>query len=320
MKVAINTLFLIPGEVGGTETYLMETLGALARGHPDLALALVTNRENHAGLAERFGGYAQVRLHPMAVAARNRYARIVAEQTALPRLLRRLRPDVVWSPGYTAPWTAPCPQVVTIHDMQYRRFPEDLRPLARVATDVLVRMAARRCARVLAVSAFAREEIVRFTRAASGKVDVTPEAADPGFGAPLPEPEGSEAVQRLVGGGPFVLCVSNTYPHKNVAALIAAFDRVAASLPHKLVLVGRPRLGEPAVEAALRGARIASRIVRIERVSGRELVALYQRCAVFAFPSLYEGFGLPVLEALAAGVPVVAMPCAAVPEIGRAHV
>lgn len=319
MRVAVNTLFLIPGEVGGSETYTLETLAALARHCPDLALQVLSNRENDALMRARLGAFRQVEVHALPVRAANRYARIVAEQTLLPSALRRLRPDVLWSPGYTAPWWAPCPQVVTIHDMQYRRFPEDLRPLARWTTHVLVSQAARRCDRILAVSEFARDEVVRFTSARPERIEVTPEAVDPAFADRVPAEELAQRVRGATGGeGPYLLTVSNTYPHKNVAALVEGFGQVEGGVPHRLVVVGRPRLGEPAVQAACARLADPARVVRRERVERRDLVALYQGAAAFVFPSLYEGFGLPLLEAMMAGAPVIATGCASIREVAGA--
>jgi glycosyltransferase involved in cell wall biosynthesis len=162
---------------------------------------------------------------------------------------------------------------------------------------------------VVAISEFARAEALRYLRLPPEKVAVTLLAADPAFGAPAGPPP------RAVQDAPYLLCVAHTYPHKNVALLVRAFNRAAADLPHRLVLVGKPRFGEPEVAAALAAAP-PGRIVRFLGLRRRELVALYQGADWFVFPSLYEGFGLPVLEAMRAGVPVLTTREASIPEIG----
>lgn len=306
MKVAVNSLFLIPGEVGGSETYFMETVRAVLRDHPGVELAFITNRENHEVLRRAFASSPACSFHGPLVAASNRCARIVVEQTGLPHRLRRIRPDVLWSPGYTMPAFAPCPQVVSILDMQYRTHPDDLGAVARWTTHALISMAVRRADRILTISEFSRREIVRETGCPGERIDVTHLGADALYGREIPADQRREARLRLLGvEAPFILSVAHSYPHKNLALLVEAFTAAAADLPHHLVLVGKARRGEPALRAAL-ALSPAGRVHRIAGLATGDLAALYQSCSVFAFPSLYEGFGLPVLEALAAGVPVLA--------------
>ncbi|MGD9611959.1 MAG: glycosyltransferase family 4 protein [Kiritimatiellia bacterium] len=306
LRLGVNALFYLPGEVGGSETYLRETLRALARRPDRPDLVLFTNAENDRLLRAEFPDAETV---PTGVAAVNRFARILAEQLQLPRLVRRARPDVLWSPGYTAPAFCACPQVVSVLDMQYKRFPQDVSWLAARAMDVLYPAAARRADAVVAISEFAKAEAVRFLGVPPEKVTTTLLAADPAFGAPggPPPPELADA--------PYLLCVAHTYPHKNVGLLVRAFSRIAGEIPHRLVLVGKPRFGEPDVAAALRAAP-AGRVVRLTGRPWPELVALYRHADWFVFPSLYEGFGLPVLEAMRAGAPVLTTREASIPEIG----
>ncbi len=306
LRLGVNALFFLPGDVGGSETYLRETLRALARRPERPHLVLFSNAENDALLRAEFPAAEVVET---GIAAANRFVRILAEQIQLPRLVRRARIDVLWSPGYTAPAFCPCPQVVSILDVQYKRFPQDVSWLAARTMDVLYPSSARRCAAVVAISEFAKSEIVRFLGVPPEKVTVTRLAADPAFG------ESAGPPPQAVAGAPYLLCVAHTYPHKNVGLLVRAFNRIAAEIPHRLVLVGKPRFGEPEVAAAVKESP-PGRVVRIPGLPWRELIALYQRADWFAFPSLYEGFGLPVLEAMRAGTPVLTTREASIPEIG----
>jgi glycosyltransferase involved in cell wall biosynthesis len=321
VRIGVNTLFLIPGGVGGTETYLCQTLAAIAQYHGDIGLVLFTNSENDSFLKQRFAGFPRIEFMNLGFAAENRYSRIIREQVQLPPLVRKSGVDVLWSPGYTAPFSAACPQVVTIHDMQYKTHPQDMTFLARITTDVLVRMAARRCRRIIAVSNFARQEIMRYTAARADAVDVTYEAADAAFGNRISEDSKNATLGRLgLAGTPYILCVSNTYPHKNIRALVEAFGNLLTKIPHRLVIIGRPRLGEPAVQAAIGALADKSRVSRIDWVLLPDMPAIYQGADLFVFPSLYEGFGLPVLEAMMAGVPVVTINMASIPEVGGENV
>lgn len=317
MKVGVNSLFLIPSEVGGTETYLRQTLRAMAEFCPDVDLVIFTNRENDPVLRADLSPFRQVAFEPLDFNAVSRPTRILLEQVRLPGRVRKAGVDVLWSAGYTAPFSCPCPQVVTIHDMQYKTHPEDMSLPERLATDFLVRMAARRCRRVIAVSRFSRDEIIRHTSAAPDKVDAIHEAANPAFAEPLDAPALAARLKDLVPPGkPYLLSVSATYPHKRMDLLVDAFGEIMASAPHTLVMVGSARRGEPAVQAALARLPDRNRVIRLERLSMQQLVPLYQGADAFVFPSFYEGFGLPVLEAMMAGVPVVAGPHASIPELG----
>jgi glycosyltransferase involved in cell wall biosynthesis len=313
----VNTLFYIPGEVGGTETYLRKTLLAMAEQLGDDRLVVFTNLENHETLQADLAGYSRITFMQLKFRAMNRPVRIIREQVELPGKVRASGVDVLWSPGYTAPVMASCKQVVSIHDMQYKAFPQDLTFVARLATDVLVKAAARWAEGIIAVSQFSKDEIVRHTAVKADKVQVVYEAASPVFASPLPPAERAGLVGCLLPfSEPYLLCVAATYPHKNVQALVKAFGELMHTIPHSLVIVGNARLGEPEVQQALAAIADPTRVVRLKRLSEQELVALYQGCDVFVFPSLYEGFGLPVLEGLLARVPVVTTRCASIPEVG----
>ena len=126
MRIGVNTLFLIPGEVGGSEVYLRETLSAMVhRAEREVAWVIFTNRENDQMWRETLHAGGAVQFCSMDFSAANRVARVLREQFGLPSAARRAGLDVLWSPGYTAPLRCPCPQVVTLLDMQYRSHPDD---------------------------------------------------------------------------------------------------------------------------------------------------------------------------------------------------
>ena len=317
MKIGVNTLFFIPKEVGGTETYLTEVLREMAKLSGPDQFILFTNRENDGYLRRLLSTYPNVSFNSLPVRAMNRYARILAEQTILPLRVAQAAVDILWSPGYTAPIFVFCPQVVTIHDMQYKRYPEDLGIIARWTTALLVNMAIRRCRRIIAVSEFSSQEIIHFTGVKRKKIHVIREAAAPIFSQPLSIDEKRNRLQNVIKSDrPYLLCVANSYPHKNIPILIEAFCQLESDIPHDLVLVGQPRLGEPGVQQALMQIKDPSRVQRLFHVPREALIALYQDADLFVFPSLYEGFGLPVLEAMMSGVPVLTTRTASIPEVG----
>ncbi|MBM9538580.1 glycosyltransferase family 4 protein [Desulfobulbus alkaliphilus] len=317
MRIGVNTLFMVPGDVGGTETFLRQTLYALAAHHPECSLVLFTTYDNHEVFRGELGQFPQVEYVLLKFSGRHRPLRISLEQLFLPLAVARARVDALWSPGYTAPFWAPCPQVVTIPDLQYKSFPEDMGRLERMVLDCLVRMACRRCNMVLTISEFSRQEVLRFGFAAPEKVRPVLLGVDPSFATPLPPVDEQESLHRcLTAERPYILCVAHTYPHKNVNVLIGAFAMVAHRIEHNLVFLGRPRRGEPEVLAAESGLLDQKRYIRLASgVPFSDLKRLYQGADLFVLPSAYEGFGLPVLEAMMSGVPVITTRQGSLPEV-----
>lgn len=317
MRIGVNTLFLVPGDVGGTEVYLRENLKEMIPANPGETFVLFTTRDNEGVLRSDLQGYLNVEYIQLPIIARIRPIRIIVEQTLLPWFVKRNRADILWSPGYTAPLVCPCRQAVTIHDLQYKTHPYDLSFLERVTTDFLVKNACRRCESIIAVSEFSRDEIVRFNFAGREKINVVYEGVDPTFGDSqelnisefIPVPEKT----------PFILCVAHTYPHKQVHLLIEAFGRIQGEIPHHLVLVGKPRRGEDEVKMTLGKLFDRTKVHRLSELKYYQLKALYSGADLFVLPSEYEGFGLPVLEALIAGLPVVITREASLPEVGGTY-
>jgi len=240
--------------------------------------------------------------------------RLLWEQVALPLAAERDGLDVLFSPGYTAPLHSPCPGVVTIHDISFSVRPEWYSSSARWMMAPVSRAAARRRQAVLTDSNFSRDEIARVYGVSASRVRVIPIAGDPAF-VPGDAAVAAARAAALTGGDDrFLLFVGTMYRRRRVAHLIRAFDAVAAKIPGvRLVLVGSDPDGELARGLAAISAR--ERVVRLAHVSEPELVALYQACAGCVYLSEYEGFGLPVVEAMACGAPVVTSQNASLPEV-----
>jgi glycosyltransferase involved in cell wall biosynthesis len=313
MRIGVNTLYLIPGQVGGSETYLRKTLGEMVRVDESVQYVLFCNQEN----ARTFPEAARPNVEAVAcnVRAASRPRRILYEQLTLPKLVKKHAVDVLWSPGYTAPLRLACPSVVSTFDLQFVHHPEDFARVALWATRFLVPRAARRAAAVLTLSEHSKRDIVRTCRVPAERVHVIYLAADEAAGGDIPDAEQRALLARLGLDEPYILTVANAWPHKNVPTLVRAHARLPESCARRLVIVGIRGRGMTAVNAAIAASPRADRVVTTGWVSERELWILYRRAAVFAFPSLFEGFGLPVLEAMAAGVPVVSSNAASLPEV-----
>lgn len=317
MKIGVNALFMIPGEVGGSETYLRKTLQAAAKGHPQHEFVVFTNAENRQVLARDLMSLQNVVLVDMRVKATSRLRRILREQFTLPRVIAANGIEVLWNPGNTAPTFVKCPQATTVYDMQYEHFPQDFSRLGLFFTKRFTRSSLRRSQVVLTISEFSRQEIVKFTNTQFEKIKPIPLSADADFAVTHPGDFVAERVMVLTrSADPYILMVSNTYPHKSMETGVQAFGKIMSEIPHKLVLIGKSRRGEPEVEKAIAELPEEGRVVRLQYVMGQDLAALYQGADLFVFPSKYEGFGLPVLEAMTAGVPVITTREGSIPEVG----
>lgn len=317
IRLGVNTLFHVPGDVGGTETYLIEMLRAIVQAPSLTDLVLFTNCNNHDLLQREFDHDNRTQLIKVPVRSAKRPHRIIAEQFLLPFYVLPQKIDMLWSPGYTAPFWCGCPQVVTIHDVQYKSHPDDLSFLERITLDTLVRLACRRCKAVIAVSEFSRQEIIRHSLAGAGKIQAILEGVDQFKNAVIDRKAGMvEIGKKIPADTPFILCVAHVYPHKQIDKLVKAFALVKDEIPHNLVLVGKPRLGEPALQKALKELACPERVIRFtEGVAFDLLKVMYEQANFFILPSSYEGFGLPILEAMISGTPVVCVQKASLPEV-----
>jgi glycosyltransferase involved in cell wall biosynthesis len=229
------------------------------------------------------------------------------QQWAVPAALARLHADLYHSAFYLMPYWPRVPAVVTCYDLIPLLYPDYFSPTRRAVYALAHRLAIARAGAILAISETTRADLVRLLGVASERVHVTPLAADPRF-RPLP-------AERLAGlraerGLPerYVLYVGSNKPHKNLVGLVRAFARLCGNgeAADVALLVAGPWDGRyPEAKLAAEREGIAARVRFLGPVPDADLPALYGAAAVFAFPSEYEGFGLPVLEAMACGTPVV---------------
>ena len=242
----------------------------------------------------------------------------VAEQIRIPLALRREGVTLFHAPHYVLPPLVTCRSVVTIHDCIHLMFPQYLPSrLALTYARTSIALAARRATRVLTVSESSKRDILRFVDVPADKIDVIYNAYDERFGVEPREEDVIRVRERYQLHDPFVLYAGNVKPHKNLERLIEAFNLVRTrGLEHvKLVLIG----DEISKYAALRRAVHKHQLHQYVRFLGylpeETLAVMYRLAGVFVFPSLYEGFGLPPLEAMASGTPVVTSNVSSLPEV-----
>ncbi len=273
----------------GDETYVTGLLRELA-GARDLRLAAVTR---HSELVPE-------RIEPIELPAGSQVVRMGVR---MPRLLRRLRPALAHF-QHSLPLACPCPAVVTVHDLSFERDPTVMSTRDRLIFRAVVPRSARRAARVLAVSELTKRDLIELYGIPEEKIVVTPNGVDAAFTPEGPSPNGE----------PYALFVGALQPRKDATAAIDALALIGNGAP-RLVVVGQDKGGRAQAEQAVARNGLAGRVEFRGHVPQAELAALYRGAACLVFPSRYEGFGLPVLEAMASGTPVVATTAGALPEV-----
>jgi glycosyltransferase involved in cell wall biosynthesis len=308
--VVLNALFLAPGVTGGPETYLRGLAPALAEQFPALELHVVTTGSG-AGALRKDGWEEFAKLVALPCEDGQRVRRQWAEQVLLPVLARRARAGLVHSLASVAPLRPGVRSVVTIHDVTFLLH----RTFGAVTTfgmSRLVRSAARRADALIAVSAAARDEICSVLGVPATRFAVIHHGHELPHVAPLREAEVRE--RHRLDGRRVVLCVAAKRPHKNQELLVRASSALGADTA--IVLAGHAESYEAHLRALAHELGVEERVRFVGFVSGAELEGLWAVADCAAFPTLAEGFGLPVLEALARGVPVAASDLAVLHEVG----
>ncbi len=308
----MNLAWLVPGDVGGSEEYTTRLLASVVRTAPaDIALEVVASKR----LAESYPWLATLPFGKVRGPLSNRGYRIVAESTQVRQATRNA--DIVHHFGGRLPALRNPRAVVTIHDLQPLDMPENFSPAKREYLKWAVRRSAGSASLICAPSNWVAESVVDRLGVSPAKVRVVSSTWSAQPSKKDPDDAESLAVDGFIdqfGSAPVVLYPAATHPHKNHLNLLEATDRLVDR--HRgltTVLTGGQGRAEAQVASKLRELR--GRVLRLGRVSPSLLSALIQRADVVAFPSRYEGFGLPLLEAMHAGTPVIASDNSAMPEV-----
>jgi glycosyltransferase involved in cell wall biosynthesis len=307
MRVAIDTRKIHDFGIG---TYIRNLLRQLARIDQNTEYILLC-REPDLGIAAQLGPNFRGVVEPSP-----NYS--LREQIHVPWLLRRERPDVYHAPHYVLPPAVRCRSVVTIHDCIHLMFPQYLPNRAAYAyARASMWAAARRSDRILTVSEASKRDILHFFNVKPEKIVVVYNAIDEHFSTTPSEEQVARIRERYQLDHKFVLYVGNIKPHKNLVRLIEAFDELRQGDLEdlKLLIIGDQISRLPALRRAVHRHKLHKQVRFLGYVGDDQLAILYRLASVFVFPSLYEGFGLPPLEAMASGTPVVTSNVSSLPEV-----
>jgi glycosyltransferase involved in cell wall biosynthesis len=311
MRIGIDAT-AIPANRAGAGNYIFSLVAGLASVDAENEY-FVFAKPDH--IAE--WGIDQDNFHFLPSAGRYRAVRLAWEQCILPMLVRRHHIDVLHSPHYTMPIFGPCRKVVTFCDMIFLLYPEVHTLSKRAFFRTMMPISARRAQAIIAISESTARDVVQLLRVPPDRVHAIPLAAAGNF-LPIDDPTSVDSVCSRYGlrTGEFVLFVGVMEPRKNIPVLLHAYRKlVDRGVSKQLAIVGKRGWMCDDVLSTVQTLDLEKRVVFTGYVPSRDLPYLYNGACLFIYPSLYEGFGLPVLEAMACGTPVVTSNVSSMPEI-----
>ena len=310
MHIAIDA-HSVGSQLAGNETYALNLIEALAAiDQQNTYTIYVTRKAAVDRFKDRWPNFLVRRILP--------HTPLVRIPLTLSVELRR-RPVDVLHVQYTAPPAAPCPVVATIHDLSFEHLPDTFNRRSRTQLRFTVRRTAQQAAKIVTLSNYSRRDICETYRISTEKVTVTPAAAPMHFGPVGRETELKRIRQRYGIDSDYILSLSSIQPRKNLVRLIEAYSslrnaRAQSKLP-TLVIAGKRGWLDADVFRAAEQSGLGTDVLFIGYVAEPDLPALFSAAASFVYPSYFEGFGLPVLEAMQCGTPVIAGNRTSIPEI-----
>lgn len=312
MKIAINTRFLLPGPMEGLGRYTYEVARRLVHAHPEHEFLFFFDRPYD----KRFLFDKNVQAVVLPPPARHPVLWYIWFEYSVRRALKKYQPDVFFSPDGYLSLRARTPTVMVVHDLAFEHFPEAIPFLVRHFYKFYSPRYCRRADHLLAVSEYTRKDIQKQYGIAEDRITTCGNGCRNGF-SPLPETERQLARQQYAEGRPYFLYVGAVHPRKNTHRLIEAFSlfKQKTGAPIKLLLAGRFAWQTGPVKEAFEVSAFQKDIHFLGFVPDEELPRLMGAAFSFVYPSLFEGFGLPLLEAMHCDVPVISSLSSSLPEV-----
>jgi glycosyltransferase involved in cell wall biosynthesis len=311
MRIAVNTRLLLADKLEGIGWFAHETLSRITKAHPEHSFLFLFDRPYD----PRFVYGPNV--EPIVVPPPTRHPLLYRLWFGIqvPRILRTHKADLFLSPDGFLSLSTDVPQLSVMHDLNFEHYPEDL-PAAysRYYRSFFPRFA-KKAARIVTVSGFSKQDIVKHYGVDADRIDVVHNGVSAVY-VPLPLAEHATVRQKLTGGAPYLIYVGSMHARKNVARLLLAFDKLAAEHPElRLVFVGERMFHDLRMDAAWAEVKHKDRVVFTGRLGQQELRKALGAALGLVYVSYFEGFGIPVAEAMRCGVPVVCANATSLPEV-----
>lgn len=311
MRIAINTRFWISHKLEGIGWYTHHIVSRMIRSHPEDEFYLLFDRPPSEDL--KFPTNCQVIVLPPP--ARHPILWYLWMEVSVLRALKKIKPDVFFSPDGFLNLRTTLPQVPVIHDINFVHHPEFVNPGARRYYRRFFPQFARKATEILTVSEYSRQDIAETWNIPIDRITVTYNSSQRPF-SPMPESMNQERRMEVSDGHPYYLFVGAFNPRKNLQRIFEAFDRFAAiEEDHRLVLVGEKMYWPREIDKAFQRMKYQDRVIFTGRLEGDELNSTYSAATALVFPSINEGFGIPIVEAFQSGIPVITSTTTSLPEV-----
>lgn len=315
MKIAINTLAIIPGKVGGTEIFLVNLIKNLVRIDKENRYLILVTKNNK----RIFSNYPEnVELLEFNFNNNSRVIRIFFEQVILPSKLKKEKVGLFIAPNNTGLIYCPCKILLIVHDLIYFIYPKYYSFLRRNYLQKFVKYSCKKANKIVAVSQSTKNDIVRYTGVKESKIKLIYEGVELKRFANIKKEEAKQFIIKEYGIKDYIFSPTSLYPHKNNHILIRAFAELKKQkkIPHKLIITG----GDPFKRAGwlkdlIRNYNLENEVFYLGRIFDKHIPLFYRAADLTVYLSSYEGFGLPVLEAMASGCPVLSSNRGSLPEI-----
>lgn len=312
MRIAVNTRLLLKDRLEGIGRFAFETLSKIARQHPEHEFYFIFDRPFYPD----FIFSPNVKPVVMGPPARHPFLYVIWFEISLPRVLKRIKPDVFLSPDGFLSLSTSIPSVAVIHDLNFEYFPKDLPFLTRHYYKFFFPRFARKATRICTVSHFSKNDIAEKYRISSEKIDVVYNAASLSF-QPLEEKTIHTIREKYTGGKPYFLFVGALHPRKNIDNQLKAFDVFIdeTGLDFRFVVAGKKMWWTKKLQQTFEGLKHRDKVLFTGRLPEDELSQLVASAFALCYVSAFEGFGIPVVEAFACHVPVITSNTSSLPEV-----